>query len=116
DQHEPLHLLRLLRGRLPVRRDHHGPRLRAVGLHPLRSDLHQGDAAGRADRADPTQGGGRVSAFLFFVMAILAIAGALGVAMLRNPFYAVLALAAHLVSLAGLFLLLRAEFVAFTQV
>ncbi len=57
-----------------------------------------------------------MSAFLFFVMAIGAIAGAFGVVTLRNPFYAVLALAAHLVSLAGLFLLLRAEFVAFAQV
>jgi NADH:ubiquinone oxidoreductase subunit 6 (subunit J) len=56
------------------------------------------------------------SAILFFIAAIGAIAGALGVVMLRNPFYAVLALAAHLVSLAGLFLLLRAEFVAFAQV
>jgi NADH:ubiquinone oxidoreductase subunit 6 (subunit J) len=35
---------------------------------------------------------------------------------LRNPFYAVLALAFHLVSLAALFLLLRAEFVAAAQV
>jgi NADH-quinone oxidoreductase subunit J len=57
-----------------------------------------------------------LSAILFFIAAIGAIAGALGVVMLRNPFYAVLALAAHLVSLAGLFLLLRAEFVAFAQV
>jgi len=53
---------------------------------------------------------------MFFFVAIGAIAGALGVVMLRNPFYAVLALAAHLVSLAGLFLLLDAEFVAFAQV
>ncbi len=36
--------------------------------------------------------------------------------MLRNPFYSVLALAFHLVSLAALFLLLRAEFVAAAQV
>src|SRR5579884_2758446 len=57
-----------------------------------------------------------MSAFLFFVAAIGAISGALGVVILRNPFYAVLALAMHLVSLAGLFLLLRAEFVAFAQV
>jgi NADH-quinone oxidoreductase subunit J len=53
---------------------------------------------------------------LFFIAAILAIASALGVVLLRNPFYAVLALASHLVSLAALFLLLRAEFVAFAQV
>ncbi len=36
--------------------------------------------------------------------------------LLRNPFYSVLALVGHLVSLAVLFLLLRAEFVAAVQV
>src|SRR5437763_2029160 len=35
---------------------------------------------------------------------------------MRNPFYSVLALAFHLLSLAALFLLLRAEFVAAAQV
>ncbi len=44
------------------------------------------------------------------------IAGAVGVVVLRNPFYSVLALVAHLLSLAVLFLLLRAEFVAAVQV
>ena len=54
--------------------------------------------------------------FLFFVAAIGALAGAIGVVMLRNPFYSVLSLAFHLVSLAALFLLLHAEFVAAGQV
>ena len=36
--------------------------------------------------------------------------------MLRNPFYSVLALVCHLISLAALFLLLRAQFVAAAQV
>ena len=44
------------------------------------------------------------------------ITGAIGVVVLRNPFYSVLALVAHLISLAVLFLLLRAEFVAAVQV
>ncbi len=57
-----------------------------------------------------------MSAVLFFIAAIGAITGAIGVVMLRNPFYSVLALAFHLVSLAALFLLLRAEFVAAAQV
>ncbi|MGO9487674.1 MAG: NADH-quinone oxidoreductase subunit J [Solirubrobacteraceae bacterium] len=57
-----------------------------------------------------------MSAVLFFIAAIGAIAGAVGVVVLRNPFYCVLALVAHLVSLAVLFLLLRAEFVAAVQV
>jgi NADH-quinone oxidoreductase subunit J len=54
--------------------------------------------------------------FFFFLTAIIAIAGAIGVIALRNPFFNVLALVCHLIALAGLFLLLRAEFVAFAQV
>ena len=57
-----------------------------------------------------------MTAVLFVIAAIGAIAGAVGVVALRNPFYAVLSLAFHLVSLAALFLLLRAEFVAAAQV
>jgi NADH:ubiquinone oxidoreductase subunit 6 (subunit J) len=57
-----------------------------------------------------------VSQVLFFIAAIGAIAGAFGVVMVRNPFYSVLALVFHLISLAALFLLLRAEFVAAAQV
>jgi len=57
-----------------------------------------------------------VSAVLFFIAAAGVIAGAVGVVVLRNPFYSVLALVCHLVSLAVLFLLLRAEFVAAVQV
>ncbi len=53
---------------------------------------------------------------LFFVAGIGALAGALGVVMLRNPFYSVLALVAHLLALAVLFLLLNAEFLAAGQV
>ena len=57
-----------------------------------------------------------MSAVLFFIGAIAAIIGAIGVVTLRNPLYAVLALVCHLISLAALFLLLRAEFVAAAQV
>src|ERR671930_1630997 len=53
---------------------------------------------------------------LFFIAAIGAIAGAVGTVALRNPFYAVLALVCHLLALAALFLLLRAQFVAAAQV
>jgi NADH:ubiquinone oxidoreductase subunit 6 (subunit J) len=52
---------------------------------------------------------------LFFVAAAGAIGGALGVVLLRNPFFSVLALVAHLVALALLFLLLSAEFIAAAQ-
>jgi NADH-quinone oxidoreductase subunit J len=57
-----------------------------------------------------------MSTILFFLAAIGVISGAVGVVVLRNPFYSVLALVTHLVSLAILFLLLRAEFVAAVQV
>jgi NADH-quinone oxidoreductase subunit J len=53
---------------------------------------------------------------MFFVFGISTLAGALGVVILRNPFYSVLALVAHLASLAGLFLLLQAQFLAAAQV
>jgi NADH-quinone oxidoreductase subunit J len=53
---------------------------------------------------------------IFFIAAIGAVAGAVGTVTLRNPFYSVLALVFHLLALAALFLLLRAEFVAAAQV
>jgi NADH-quinone oxidoreductase subunit J len=57
-----------------------------------------------------------MSQVLFFIAALGVIAGAVGVVVLHNPFYAVLSLVAHLLSLAVLFLLLRSEFVAAIQV
>jgi NADH:ubiquinone oxidoreductase subunit 6 (subunit J) len=57
-----------------------------------------------------------LSQVLFFLAAIGALAGAIGVVTLRNPFYSVLALVFHLVALAALFLLLEAQFVAAAQV
>jgi NADH-quinone oxidoreductase subunit J len=52
----------------------------------------------------------------FFFAAIGAIAGAAGTVILRDAFYSVLSLVSHLIFLAMLFLLLRAEFVAAAQV
>ncbi|CAA9490504.1 MAG: NADH-ubiquinone oxidoreductase chain I, partial [uncultured Solirubrobacteraceae bacterium] len=60
DQPLALHLLRLLRGGLPVRRHHPRPRLRVERLRALGPHLHEGDAAGRAARADATARRGRV--------------------------------------------------------
>lgn len=57
-----------------------------------------------------------MSEVIFFIAAIGALAGAIGVVALRNPFYSVLALVGHLLSLSALFLLLRAEFLAAAQV
>src|SRR5215211_7220006 len=53
---------------------------------------------------------------IFFIAALGVIAGAVGTVAMRNPFYSVLALVCHLLSLAALFLLLRAEFIAAAQV
>ncbi len=57
-----------------------------------------------------------MSAIIFFIAGIGAIAGAVGVVTLRDPFYAVLSLVGHLLCLALLFLLLEAQFVAAAQV
>ena len=57
-----------------------------------------------------------MEAVLFFVSAIGALGGAIGVIAMRNPFYSVLELIVHLFSLASLFLLLTAAFIAAAQV
>jgi NADH-quinone oxidoreductase subunit J len=57
-----------------------------------------------------------VEAVAFFAGAIGALGGAIGVIALRNPFYSVLALIVHLIALAGLFLILHAEFIAAAQI
>jgi NADH-quinone oxidoreductase subunit J len=57
-----------------------------------------------------------MSEVFFFLAAIGAVAGAAGTVMLRDAFYSVLSLVCHLIFLAMLFLLLRAEFVAAAQV
>jgi NADH-quinone oxidoreductase subunit J len=57
-----------------------------------------------------------MEAVVFWVAAVMALGGALGVVVQRNPFYSVLALVVHLIALAVLFLLLRAEFLAAAQV
>jgi NADH-quinone oxidoreductase subunit J len=57
-----------------------------------------------------------MEAVLFFLAAIGALGGAIGVVALRNPFYSVLALIVHLFALAVLFLLLTSAFVAAAQV
>jgi len=57
-----------------------------------------------------------MSTLVFFIAAIGAITGAIGVIALKNPYYSVLSLVGHMISLAALFLLLRAEFLAAAQV
>jgi NADH-quinone oxidoreductase subunit J len=57
-----------------------------------------------------------MAVIVFFIAALGAIAGAAGTVALRNAFYSVLSLVGHLLCLAALFLLLRAQFVAAAQV
>jgi NADH:ubiquinone oxidoreductase subunit 6 (subunit J) len=57
-----------------------------------------------------------MEAVVFWIAAVFAVAGAVGIVLQRNPFYSVLALVVHLLALAVLFLLLRAEFIAAAQV
>lgn len=79
------------------------PRRAAPAIHAL----HAGAGANSMRRMEEVA---------FFAGAIGALGGAVAVIALRNPFYSVLALVIHLVSLAGLFLLLNAEFIAAAQI
>ena len=55
-------------------------------------------------------------AIFFFLFAAVAVAGALGVVTLRNPMYGAVALLVSFLSIAVLFLLRNAEFLAVVQV
>src|SRR3954447_3212128 len=57
-----------------------------------------------------------LEAICFFIAAIFAIGGAVGVVVIRNPFFSVLSLVLHLLALAALFLLLHAQFLAASQI
>lgn len=57
-----------------------------------------------------------MEAVVFFLAALGAIIGAVGVVALQNPFYSVISLVVHLFSLAALFLLLTSAFIAAAQV
>src|SRR3954462_4024596 len=138
DQPQPLHLLRLLRAGVPVRRDHARQRVRDLGVLPRRPDLHQGHAARRADQAragrrpgslrhaDPLlrdellmliASAGNVLVWIVWIVAAFACLGSgIAVVSFSNPFYSALALIGNLGSLAVLYLLLSAEFVAAAQV
>ncbi len=54
--------------------------------------------------------------FLFYGISALAILSAIGVISAKNPIYSALSLVVTLFSLAGLFILLKAEFLAIIQV
>lgn len=55
-------------------------------------------------------------ALLFYLFAALAVAGAVGVVTLRNPMYGAISLLVTFLSVAALFLLRNAEFVAVVQI
>ena len=54
--------------------------------------------------------------FLFIILAVLTIGGALGVVLTRNVVHAALALLVSLIAVAGVYLILFAEFLALVQV
>jgi NADH-quinone oxidoreductase subunit J len=54
--------------------------------------------------------------FIFFVLAALAIAGAISLILHRHPIHSALSLIVVMVALAGLYLLMGAEFVAAVQI
>src|SRR5919197_1118724 len=103
---DPSHRRRTAAGaaRVPARRASRRPR------EPV--DVASHDRGG----ARGGRGGRVVVQVVFFVAALGALGGAIAVVALRNPFYSVLALVVHLVSLAALFLLLHAQFVAAAQI
>src|SRR5207244_7294129 len=140
DQPQPLHLLRLLRARVPVRRDHARQRVRDLGAQPRRPDLHEGHAPraarqgvarcgpGSLRHADPllqerlvsglvVASAGNVLVWMVWVVAAFScLASGIAVVTFENPFYSALALIGNLASLAVMYLLLSAEFVAAAQV
>src|SRR5688572_27904095 len=133
DQHEPLHLLRLLRARVSLRRDHARQRVRDRGVLARRPHLHQGHAPRRADQARSRRGrsalrharavvqdgqlmGNVIVWIVWFVAAGACLGTGVAVVSMTNPFYSALSLIGNLASLAVLFLLLSAEFLAAAQV
>jgi len=57
-----------------------------------------------------------VELLVFAIFAALAVAGAIGVVVLRNPVHSAIALLVSLLAVAGLFILLWAEFIAVVQI
>ncbi len=53
---------------------------------------------------------------IFYILSTLAVAGAFGVILARNPAYAVLSLVVTMFSISGIFVLLHAYFVAAIQI
>ena len=53
---------------------------------------------------------------MFYCLAAVAVAGAVGVIAFRNPVHAALSLLVTFLAVAGLFVLLRAEFLAAVQI
>src|SRR5580765_6577797 len=122
-QHAPLHLLRLLRGRVPRASDRAGTRVRGVGHQPREVHLHHGEAAGAAAarrrsaaERQEERGDVGVAIAVFLVAAAMAVAGGIGVITFRKPIRCVLSLVVVMIALSILFLLLSAQFVFVVQI
>src|ERR1700689_2461028 len=116
-----MHLLRLLPGGLPGRRDCRRAEFRVRLGEPRRTFLRQGQAAcerrplGGGDRQEPVDRGAVpviLPAVMFYLFAAVAVASGVMVVSARNPVHSVLFLILAFFNAAGLFLLMGAEFLA----
>src|SRR5205807_9601529 len=126
DQPAALHLLRDVRGSLPVRRHHDGPALRPRGRPPGQVHRRQGGHAGAA-LGQPAGHGAAVRCAVrpsgapqvvigFAIVAAWELVTAIGVVAFRRPMYNALSLVAKMLGLAVLFLLLNARFTFAAQI
>src|SRR6185369_17082959 len=128
-RHRPreMRVLRLLRGGVPRGRHPHGHRHpRVLVVQPAGHDLHQGGTARAGARrqgrppqlagADLGHPDGVMELLSFVIIALLALGSALGLVLKRNAIHGALFLVVNLASVAALYLMLGAEFLAAAQV
>src|ERR1700694_1530816 len=105
---------------MPRAGDRARTRVRACRRQPREVHLHQGDAARARSPRDCERGrpGGleRLITAIFFVAALVALAGAVGIVVFRNPIASVLSLVLVMLALSVIFLLLSAQFLFAVQI
>src|SRR4029453_1219016 len=99
---------------------------RFLVVQPVRDGVYEGDVARARSgpsrrhtgltRSDPSRSEIRVQEVAFLILASLVVGSAAGVLIRRNPIHAALFLVVNLASVAGLYLTMRAEFLAAAQV
>src|SRR5690554_51666 len=120
DRRVPLHLLRHVPGGLPRRGDPRRAGLRERRVHEgaLHLRPRPSDGAGPPRHRAVGPGGSAVgmTTLLFYLFAALALGGGLGMILGRTPIASLLSLVASFFSLAAIYVLLQAHFVAAIQV